>query len=140
MKQKTTVTKGNVVNRHWRLVDLTDQTLGRAAVKIAKILMGKDNPSFSQHRDDGDCVVATNAGKIIVTGNKLKEKIYYHYTGFPGGLKEATLEALMAKDPRQVITHAVAGMLPKNKLRDRRLSRLKVFIDDQHPYHDQIKH
>ena len=140
MKQKTTVTKGNVVNRHWRLVDLTDQTLGRAAVQIAKILMAKDNPAFSQHRDDGDCVVAINAAKIIVTGNKAKEKVYYHYTGFPGGLKEATLEALLAKDPRQVITHAVAGMLPKNKLRDRRLSRLKVFIDDQHPYHDQINH
>ena len=83
--------------------------------------------------------MAINAAKIVVTGGKEKTKIYYHYSGFPGGLSELSFETLMKKDPRKVIAHAVAGMIPKNKLRHLRLARLKIFIDSQHPYHDQIK-
>ncbi|MCX6726413.1 MAG: 50S ribosomal protein L13 [Candidatus Shapirobacteria bacterium] len=137
--QKTTVTKGKIATRKWHLVDLEGQVLGRAATKIAAILVGKDLTTFSPNRDDGGVVVAINAAKIVVTGGKEKTKIYYHYSGFPGGLKEMPFEALMKKDPRKVIEHAVAGMIPKNKLRSLRLARLKIFIDDQHPYHDQIK-
>lgn len=135
---KTTVTKSNIVTRQWRVIDLEGQVLGRASVEIAHILMGKDLTTFSPNRDDGDYVVAINAAKIIVTGKKEKDKIYYSYSGFPGGLKELSFETMMKKDPRKVIAHAVAGMLPKNKLRDVRLTRLKIFVDDQHPYHDKI--
>jgi len=137
-KTKTTVTKGTLQNRKWHLIDLEGQVLGRVATKIASILMGKNLTTFSPNRDDGDFVVAINASKIVVTGKKLKDKIYYHYSGYPGGLRELSLETLMKKDPRKVIEHAVAGMIPKNKLRRIRLTRLKIFIDDQHSYNDQI--
>jgi large subunit ribosomal protein L13 len=138
INNKSTVTKGNVVTRKWRLIDLEGKVLGRAAVEIAAMLIGKDLPTFSPNRDDGDVVVAINASKIVFTGNKGKEKIYYHYSGFPGGLKELSLDAMMKRDPRKVIAHAVAGMMPKNKLRDHRLTRLKIFIDAEHPYNDKI--
>lgn len=138
MKSKTTVTKGNVTERKWHLVDLSGKTLGRICVEIANILMGKNKTSFSYHRDDGDYVVAINASQIKVTGNKLKEKIYYHHTPWAGHLKELTLQELLAKDPREVISHGVYGMLPKNKLRDRRMTRLKVFVDSNHKYAEKF--
>ncbi len=100
--------------------------------------MGKDKPAFSYHRDDGDYVVAVNADKIQVTGSKLKEKLYRHHTHWSGGLKELTLAEMMQKDARQVIIHGVYGMLPKNKLRDTRITRLKVFVGATHPYADKL--
>jgi large subunit ribosomal protein L13 len=136
---KTTVLKGNQVDRDWHLIDLQGQTLGRICTKIAQILMGKDKTTFSYHRDDGDYVVAINSSDIKVTGSKLKEKIYYHHTHWSGGLKELTLAEMLKKDSRKVITHGVYGMLPKNKLRDIRMTRLKVFADANHPYTDKIK-
>ncbi len=136
---KTTVLKGNQVERYWHLIDLSGQTLGRVCTQIATILMGKDKPTFSYHRDDGDYVVAINAENIKVTGKKLKEKIYYHHTHWSGGLKELTLAEMLKKDPRKVISHGVYGMLPKNKLRDIRMTRLKVFVGIDHPYTDKIK-
>lgn len=136
---KTTVLKGNQVERNWHLIDLSGQTLGRICTQIATILMGKDKTTFSYHRDDGDYVVAINAENIKVTGSKLKEKIYYHHTHWSGGLKELTLAEMLQKDPRKVISHGVYGMLPKNKLRDIRMTRLKVFVGSQHPYTDKIK-
>jgi len=139
MKAKTTVTKGNSFERSWHLVDLSDQTLGRVCVKLANLLMGKNKVDYSPNRDAGDYVVAINAKLIHVTGNKLKDKIYYHHTGYAGNLKELSLAQLMAKDPRQVIYHGVMGMLPKNKLRDRRMTRLKIFVDKNHSYNDKIK-
>ena len=139
MKAKTTVTKGNSFERSWHLVDLQDQTLGRICVKLANLLMGKNKVDYSPNRDAGDYVVATNAAGIHVTGKKMTDKIYYHHTGYAGNLKELTLGQLMAKDPRQVIYHGVMGMLPKNKLRDRRMSRLKIFVDGNHSYNDKIK-
>ena len=135
---KTTVTKGNQIKRSWHLVDLSDQTLGRVCTQIAQILMGKSNPAFSYHRDDGDYVVAINADKIQATGKKLTDKIYRHHTHWSGGLKELTLAEMLQKDSRQVIIRGVYGMLPKNKLRDRRITRLKVFVGDQHPYADKL--
>ncbi len=136
---KTTVLKGNKVDRSWHLIDLSNQTLGRICTQIATILMGKDKTTFSYHRDDGDYVVAINAENIKVTGKKLKEKIYYHHTHWAGGLKELTLAEMLKKDPRKVISHGVYGMLPKNKLRDVRMTRLKVFVGSDHPYTDKIK-
>jgi large subunit ribosomal protein L13 len=139
MKAKTTVTKGNIINRNWHLVDLKDQTLGRVCVQLANLLMGKNKVDYSPNRDAGDYVVAVNAKYIHVTGKKLKDKIYYHHTAFAGHLKELTLGQLMESDPRKVIYHGVMGMLPKNKLRDRRMTRLKIFIEAEHIYHDKIK-
>ena len=136
---KTTVLKGNQVDRAWHLIDLSGQTLGRICTQIATILMGKDKTTFSYHRDDGDYVIAINAENIKVTGKKLKEKIYYHHTHWSGGLKELTLAEMLKKDPRKVISHGVYGMLPKNKLRDIRMTRLKVFVGADHPYTDKIK-
>ncbi len=135
---KTIVTKGNQTTRNWHLVDLSGQTLGRVCTQIAQILMGKSNPTFSYHRDDGDYVVAINSAEIKVTGKKLKDKIYRHHTHWSGGLKELSLKEMLQKDPRQVIIHGVYGMLPKNKLRDRRITRLKVFVGNDHPYADKL--
>lgn len=139
MKLRSTITKENTVVRKWHLVDLEGQTLGRISVKLASLLMGKDKPSFSFQRDDGDYVVAINSDKIVVTGKKLTDKIYYHHTAFAGHLNEMSLKDMMAKDSRQVIVHGVNGMLPKNKQRDRRLARLKIFTGSEHPYGDKIK-
>ena len=136
---KTTVTKGNQTQRSWYLVDLENQTLGRVCSQIAQILIGKNKPAFSYHRDDGDYVVAINADKIQVTGKKLKDKIYRHHTHWSGGLKELSLKEMLQKDPRKVIIHGVYGMIPKNKLRDRRITRLKVFVGADHPYTDKLK-
>ncbi|HOG37678.1 MAG TPA: 50S ribosomal protein L13 [Candidatus Woesebacteria bacterium] len=135
---KTSVLKGNQVNRNWHLIDLSNQTLGRICTQIASILMGKDKTTFSYHRDDGDYVVAINAADIRVTGSKLKDKIYRRHTHWPGGLKELTLDEMLKKDPRLVIKSGVYGMLPKNKLRDRRMTRLKIFTDSNHPYADKL--
>lgn len=138
MNQNTTVIKGNEVKRQWILVDVANETLGRACTKIAQLLMGKQNPDFSYHRDDGAYVVVINASEIRVTGKKATEKIYYHHTAFAGHLKELTFNEMMAKDPREVIKHGVFGMLPKNRLRDRRLQRLKVFVGADHKYADKL--
>ena len=139
LKAKTTITKGNDPVRNWHLVDLEGQTLGRICVKLANLLMGKNKVDYSANRDAGDYVVATNAAKIVVTGKKMTQKVYYHHTGYAGHLNELTLGQLMAKDPCEVIKHGVMGMLPKNKLRDRRIARLKISVDATHSYNDKIK-
>ena len=138
MKDITTVLKGNQVERSWHLIDLKGKTLGRICTEMAQILMGKDKVTFSYHRDDGDYVVAINAADIKVTGKKLKDKIYYHHTAWAGHLRELTLAELLAKDPRKVIAHGVYGMLPKNKLRDVRMTRLKVFVGEDHKFADKF--
>tara|TARA_Y100000310_G_scaffold314154_1_gene363250 strand:+ start:53 stop:496 length:444 start_codon:yes stop_codon:yes gene_type:complete len=139
MKNKTTVTKGNQVDRNWHLIDLADKSVGRSASKIAPLLVGKHKLTFSFHRDDGDYVVAINAAKIKITGKKLKQKIYYRHSGYAGNLRQLTLRQMMDKDPRKVVYLAVRGMIPKNRLRKNRLLRLKIFVDDQHQYNDKFK-
>ncbi len=139
MKPKTTVTKGKIINRKWHLIDLKDQNLGRSCVKIAKLLIGKDNVNFSYNRDDGDYVIAINAKDIKVTGDKLKTKKYYWHTAWSGHLKSLRLEELLQRDCRKVIMLGVKNMLPKNKLRDDRLKRLKVFPTSEHKYSEKIK-
>jgi len=136
---KTSTTKSTDINRSWHLVDLSTDSLGRAATKIAELLIGKHKPNQSDNLDGGDYVVAINSDKLKVTGNKLLNKKYYRHSGYPGGLKEETLAQKMAKDSRKVIELAVKGMLPKNKHQNDRLVRLKVFKDDQHPYQAQLK-
>jgi len=134
---KTFMLRKEDVQRDWYLVDATGKTLGRLASEIAKILMGKHKPTYTPHVDNGDFVVVVNAEKIHVTGKKLEKKIYYWHTGYPGGLKSATLKELLQKKPTEVIRLAVRGMLPKNKLRDRRMKRLKVYAGPEHPHKAQ---
>jgi large subunit ribosomal protein L13 len=134
---KTYSAKPTEVVRNWYIVDASGQTLGRLATEIAFRLTGKHKPMYTSHIDCGDNVIVINAAEITVTGNKLEDKSYYHHSGYPGGIKEITLGAQMEKDPTQVIRHAVAGMLPKNRLTDDRLNRLKVYAGTEHPHAPQ---
>jgi len=131
---KTFMQKKEEVQRDWYLVDATGKTLGRLASEIAKILIGKHKPTYTPHVDGGDFVVVVNAEKIHATGKKLDKKIYYRHTLYPGGLKETTLRKMLQEKPEEVIRLAVRGMLPKNKLRDRRIKRLKVYAGPEHPH------
>jgi len=135
----TFVTKPTVINRSWHLFDARGKILGRLSTQIAEILMGKKKPYFARNLDCGDFVVVVNAQEIQVTGRKEKLKIYYHHSGYSGGLKSTTLRELRGTHPERIIEHAVAGMLPNNKLKKEMLSRLKVFAGEEHPYGDKIK-
>lgn len=137
--KKTKATKVSEIKRDWHLVDAKDQILGRLATQIAPLLMGKNKPSFVHYLDCGDYVVVTNASQVKVTGRKAAQKMYYRHSGYPGGFREISFEKQMEKDPRKVIRHAVKGMLPKNKLQDKRLKRLKIFAGEKQPYQDKIK-
>ncbi len=140
MKQhKTFIQKPADVSRQWHLIDVDGKILGRAAVEIAKLLVGKDKPTYTPHVDGGDYVVVINAQNIAVSGNKKADKLYRWHTGFPGGLKEISLGKMLDKSPEKVIQKAVSNMLPKNKLRKERMIRLKVYPGSQHPYQEQIK-
>lgn len=134
MSTKTFSAKPHLVRRTWYLVDATDKTLGRLASRIAQILRGKNKPEFTPHVDTGDFVVVINARKVRVTGNKAKDKIYYHHSGYPGGLKEITFEKLLAKAPEQILRRAVKGMIAKGPLGNAILSKLKVYADADHPH------
>lgn len=131
---RTKPTQAKEIKRQWHLVDAQDKILGRLAGKIAHLLIGKGRPYFVPYLDCGDFVVVVNAKKVAVTGKKEKQKIYTRYSGYPGGLKEETLGHLRERKPEEIIRRAVSGMLPKNKLRKKRLKRLYVFADDKHPY------
>ncbi len=134
---KTFMLKKEEVQREWYVVDATGKTLGRLASEIARILIGKHKPTYTPHVDNGDFVVVINADKIHVTGKKLDKKVYYKHTGYMGHLKETTLREMLQKKPEEVIRLAVRGMLPKNKLRDRRMKRLKVYATPEHPHSAQ---
>ena len=134
---KTTLIKPKDVVRSWWLIDAKDKTLGRIAVVIAKLLMGKHKPDYTPYADSGDYVVVINADKIRVSGEKEIEKIYYHASGYPGGLKETRFRDMIKKHPDFPIRSAVKGMLPKNKLRYRMLKRLKVYAGGEHPHNSQ---
>ena len=136
---KTKTIKKSEIKREWHLIDAQDKILGRLACQVARFLIGKDKTSFVSHLDCGDYVVIVNAAKIKVTGRKADQKKYYRHSGYPGGFRETTWREQMEKDPRKIIRHAVSGMLPKNKLKDPRLVRLKIFPDENHPYKDKIR-
>ena len=122
------------VKRDWYVVDASGRTLGRLATEIATRLRGKHKPIYTPHVDTGDYIVVVNAAKIRVTGNKLKDKVYQHHTGYIGNLKSISLEKLLAKSPEQVIMRAVKGMLPKNKLGAAMLKKLRVFGGPEHDH------
>lgn len=135
---KTTITKPAEVKRSWHLIDASSLTLGRIATQIAKLLMGKHLVGYTQNIDVGDYVVVVNTDKIKVTGAKLGSKFYYRHSGFPGGFREVSLSEQLSKDSRKVIEHAVAGMIPHNKLHTPRMRRLKAFKNDQHNHTAQL--
>lgn len=134
---KTFSLKAKQHTSKWILIDASGQTLGRLASDIATRLIGKDKPHYTPHMISGDIVVVVNAARIKVTGNKLEDKVYYRHTGYPGGIREITLKDKLEKDPASVITHAVAGMLPKNKLSAEMLKNLKVFAGSEHSHEPQ---
>jgi len=134
---KTFVTKPSDVQRQWVLVDADGQNLGRLATQVAALLRGKHKPYFTPSLDVGDYVIVVNAEKVTVTGGKLLEKEYYNYSGYPGGLRITQLKDQLAKHPDRVITHAVKGMLPHNKLGRAMLKKLKVYAGPEHPHKAQ---
>ena len=123
--------------RNWLLVDAEGQTLGRLATQIADALRGKRKPTYTPHVDTGDFVVVINAEKISVTGQKREEKMYYRHSGYPGGLKKRSLNDMLERRPEEVIRLAVRGMLPKNRLARKQLTKLKVYAGPEHPHEAQ---
>jgi len=133
----TYVTKAADVNREWLVIDAAGQTLGRLATVIASLLRGKHKVNYATNIDMGDFVVVINATKIVVTGNRLDDKMYRRHTGYPGGLIEIPLRTMLDKHPDRVIRYAVKGMLPKTKLGRKMLNKLKVYGGDDHPHQAQ---
>lgn len=131
---KTYSQKPSEISREWFLVDAAELPLGRIATIIADKLIGKSKPTYTPHMDAGDYVVVINAAKTVVTGNKETGKIYYRHSGFPGGIKDATLAEVREKFPERIIEAAVKGMLPKNKLSADRMGRLKIFAGEEHTH------
>ncbi|HVK98644.1 MAG TPA: 50S ribosomal protein L13 [Dongiaceae bacterium] len=132
---KTTISaKAESVERDWFVVDATGKTLGRLATEIARHLRGKHKPIYTPHVDTGDYIVVVNAEKVHVTGKKQSDKIYYHHTGFPGGIREISFEKLIIKKPEQAIETAVKGMMPRNPLGRAMLRKLKVYAGPEHPH------
>ncbi|MCA9318714.1 50S ribosomal protein L13 [Candidatus Saccharibacteria bacterium] len=126
--------KPSDVTRKWFVVDASEAPLGRIATQIATLLTGKGKPMFTKHIDCGDFVIVVNADKLVVTGAKLDDKMYYRHSGYPGGLREDTLKDVIEKDASRAIYEAVRGMLPVNKLRDERLKRLKIYTGAEHEH------
>src|SRR6202790_4271422 len=131
---KTYVAKPTDRERNWLLVDANGKTLGRLATQIADRLRGKGKPQFTPHVDTGDFVVVVNAEKIAVTGNKLDDKLYHRHSGYPGGLKTRTFEQMITRRPEEVIRIAVKGMMPRNRLARKQLTKLKVYAGPEHPH------
>lgn len=129
--------KPSEVTRSWYLLDASELPLGRLSTKVASLLLGKGKPQFTKHIDCGDYVIVINASSLVVSGNKLKDKKYYRYSGYPSGLSETSLEDKLTKDPASVIYQSVRGMLPVNKLRDDRLKRLKIYAGSEHQHNAQ---
>ena len=125
------------IERKWYVVDATDMTLGRLASEVAKVLRGKNKPTFTPHIDTGDYVIVVNAEKVKVTGKKLDQKIYYHHSDYVGGMKETTLREMLAKKPEKVVELAVKGMLPKGPLGREMYTKLYVYAGPDHKHQAQ---
>jgi len=134
---KTYQAKKEEVSHQWYLVDAEGKVLGRLATRLANVLRGKNKPIFTPSVDTGDFVIVVNARKITLTGKKMKGKIYYRHTGYPGGIKEMSAEKLLAQKPAEMIRMAVRGMLPKNSLGRQMLRKLKIYAGPNHPHEAQ---
>jgi len=135
---KTYSPKAKDIQREWWVIDATNQTLGRMASQLARLLMGKHKAIFAPHIDTGDYVVVINAARVRVTGKKAEKKSYYRHSGYPGGLKSQSFEELFSKNPARVIELAVKGMLPHNRLGRAMFKKLKVYPGDEHPHQGQV--
>lgn len=134
---KTYVPPVNDLDRKWYVVDAADQRLGRLATEVAKVLRGKNKPTYTPHMDTGDFVVVVNAEKVVVTGNKANMKLYRRHSGRPGGMKSETFNELQARIPERIVEKAVKGMLPKNALGRKLFTKLKVYAGPEHPHQAQ---
>ncbi|MBW1659481.1 MAG: 50S ribosomal protein L13 [Deltaproteobacteria bacterium] len=132
--RRTTMAKAEDAERNWVLVDAEGKILGRMATEIAAILRGKTKPTYTPHADAGDFVVVINAEKVALTGRKWSQKMYYHHSGYPGGIKAISAEKLRQKRPEEIIRKAVWGMLPKNRLGRKLIKKLKVYAGPEHPH------
>ena len=131
---KTFMASPSTIERKWYVVDASEYTLGRLASEVAKVLRGKNKPTYTPSMDTGDYVIVVNAEKITVTGKKLDDKVYYNHSGWVGGLKETTLREMLAKHPERVIEHAVKGMLPKGPLGREMYTKLHVYVGPDHKH------
>lgn len=134
----TNVVSSKDIKRNWHEIDAEGKVLGRLATEIATILMGKNKTAFVPYMDQGDYVVVTNAGKVVLTGKKMQTKRYVRHSGYPGGLGVEIFDKLIIRRPEKIIEHAVSGMLPKNRLGAQMIKKLKVFTDSEHPYKKQV--
>ena len=134
---RTTSVKNSEIEKNWLIADANGQTLGRFASKIAQILRGKHKVNYTPHMDMGDFVIVINAEKILVTGNKENQKMYFKHTGYPGGTSEISLSHLRQKNPAKIIKNAVRGMLPHNRLGRKIINHLKVYKGERHPHSAQ---
>jgi large subunit ribosomal protein L13 len=135
---KTYVAKPSAIEKKWYVVDAKGKTLGRLATVVADTLRGKRKPIYTPNIDTGDFVIVINAEQIVVTGNKPEQKIYYHHSGYPGGLKEETYAKLLARRPEEIVRRAVRGMLPHNKLGRAQIRKLKIYTGAEHPHEAQM--
>lgn len=139
MKTKTFHPKQKDIIRSWHMVDANGAVLGRMATQVVKMLMGKHKSDYSPHMDVGDWVVVINASKVSLTGKKSEQKIYYRHSGYPGGFKKIKFAKLLSEQPEKIIELAVSRMLPTNRLKSKRLRRLKVYAGETHPYREKFK-
>jgi large subunit ribosomal protein L13 len=137
MNAKTYSVREGEIDRRWYVVDATDQTLGRLASRIARVLEGKHKPTFTPNLDSGDHVIVLNASRITVTSDKAESKLYIRHSGYPQGFKQETLGELLQRRPEQVIRRAVKGMLPRNRLGAQQLRKLKIYAGSDHPHQAQ---
>ena len=136
-KMKSFMARPQSVERNWHLVDAEGKTLGRLASEIARVLRGKNKPQYTPHVDTGDFVVAVNAEKVVVTGRKAEQKMYWRHSGRPGGLKETSYEVMMERKPTDILRKAVWGMMPKTRLGRAQFKKLKIYAGPEHPHQAQ---
>tara|TARA_B100000029_G_C17377813_1_gene888532 strand:+ start:275 stop:709 length:435 start_codon:yes stop_codon:yes gene_type:complete len=137
MNDITSAPKVNEIKRQWYVVDATDKVLGRLASEIAQVLRGKRKPEYAPHADIGDHVIVINAEKVRITGNKAEDKVYYHHTGYPGGLRSTSYRRMQERHPDRVIRKAVRGMLPHNNLGRMQFKKLRVYAGGEHRHEAQ---
>ena len=125
------------VERKWHVIDAEGQTLGRLATEIARLLRGKNKPQYTPHVDTGDFVVVVNAEKVVVTGKKAEQKVYYRHTGYPGGLRETSYEVMLERKPTEILRKAVKGMMPRTRLGRQQFRKLKIYVGPEHPHEAQ---
>jgi large subunit ribosomal protein L13 len=134
---KSYMARPHVVERKWHLIDVEGQTLGRLATEISRLLRGKNKPQYTPHIDTGDFVVVVNAAKVVATGKKAEQKVYRRHSGYPGGLKETSYEAMLERKPTEILRRAVRGMMPRTRLGRQQFRKLKIYAGPEHPHEAQ---